>query len=79
MPDIPPQKPASPQPPLINVWSLAGEIGFILALPLVILVVLGVKVDKHFGTTPLFIIVGMLLSMVISATAIIRKVRRLKL
>jgi F0F1-type ATP synthase assembly protein I len=78
MPETPTKKPAS-DPPLINVWGLAGEIGFILALPLVILVMLGVKADTYFGTTPLFIIVGMLVSMIISAIAITRKVRRLKL
>lgn len=63
--------------PLLNVWALAGEIGFILAVPLVILVFLGVKVDAYFSTTPLFIILGMLLSGVASTISIARKVKRL--
>jgi F0F1-type ATP synthase assembly protein I len=65
-----------PQPHL-NVWALAGELGFIIALPLVLLVLLGVKADAYFGTTPLFIIAGMILSAVASTISIARKVKRL--
>ncbi len=64
-------------PQTINVWATAGEIGVLIALPLVVLVLLGIKLDRYLGTMPLFIICGMILAMVISTIAIARKVRRL--
>ena len=63
----------------VNVWALAGEIGLLLALPLVILVPLAVKLDKAVGTVPLFIIGSLILSMIISTMAVARKVRRITL
>lgn len=63
----------------INVWALAGEIGLLLALPLVILVPLAVKLDKAVGTMPLFIIGSLILSMIISTLAVARKIRKIKL
>ncbi|MEK7556600.1 MAG: hypothetical protein AAB538_01350 [Patescibacteria group bacterium] len=63
----------------VNVWSLAGEIGLLLSLPLVILVPLAVKLDRTFHTLPLFIIGSLILSIVISTLAVARKVRRIKL
>lgn len=60
---------------ILNVWALAGEIGFLLALPLVILVPLAVKLDKMLNTLPLFIIGSLILSMIISMVAVSRKVK----
>ncbi len=71
------QKPPSSPPPIINVWAVAGEIGLIIALPLVLLILGGIKLDKTLGTTPLFIIVALVFSMVISTIAIARKIKRL--
>lgn len=84
MPQASPDKPTAPTtsrptPRLLNVWAIAGEVGFIIALPLVVLVLLGIKLDKALGTTPLFIIGGMVLAMVVSTVAIARKVKRLTL
>lgn len=60
----------------INLWALSGELGLLIALPLVFLVVIGVKLDKWLGTLPLFIIVGMALAGVVSAIAVARKIKR---
>jgi len=65
--------------PVLNVWAIAGEVGLIIALPLVILVLVGIKADKYFGTTPLFIILGMLLAFMLSTISIARKVKRINL
>jgi F0F1-type ATP synthase assembly protein I len=62
---------------LINVWALAGELGFLIALPLVALVLVGIKMDTYFGTMPLFIICALPLSMLLSGIAIARKIKRL--
>lgn len=62
----------------VNVWALAGEIGLLLALPLVILVPLAVKADHSLGTLPLFVIGSLVLALVISTIAVARKVKRVK-
>lgn len=76
-----PTEPKKPDTPnivqTINVWSTAGEIGVIIALPLVVLLLLGIKLDKKLGTTPLFIIIALIGSMVLSTVAIARKIKRL--
>lgn len=64
---------------ITSVWALAGEIGLLLSLPLVILVPLAVKLDRAWDTLPLFIIGSLLLSMVISTIAVARKIHRIKL
>lgn len=60
----------------VNMWALAGEIGLLLALPLVILVPLAVKIDRALSTLPLFILGSLILSLVISTLAVARKVKR---
>ncbi len=45
-----------------RLWSLASEIGFKIAVPLVIFLLIGISLDKWLHTLPLFMIVGMLLS-----------------
>lgn len=61
----------------LNTWSLAGELGIVIAAPLLILILLGVQVDKKLGTTPLFIIVGLLTAMVVSTLGVACKIRQL--
>lgn len=68
---------AQPSPPVLNLWALSGEIGIILALPLVVLIIAGVKLDKYLGTTPLFIILAMIVSAVSSTILIARKIKRM--
>lgn len=60
----------------MNLWVLSGELGLLIALPLVFLVVVGVKLDKWLGTLPLFIIVGVALAAVISGVAVWRKIKQ---
>ncbi len=60
----------------INMWAMSGEIGWKITIPLVVLVILGIKIDKILGTTPLFIILGMILALVISGIAIARMIKR---
>ncbi|MEX1997195.1 MAG: AtpZ/AtpI family protein [Candidatus Andersenbacteria bacterium] len=73
-PNISPEKKSGPA--FFNLWVVSGEIGLLLAIPLVVLILLGIKVDRALGTTPLFIIGGMIVSMVLSSVAIARKIRR---
>lgn len=62
----------------MNVWALSGEVGLLLALPLVILVPLAVKLDKSLHTMPIFIIGSLILSLTISMIAVSRKVKKIQ-
>jgi len=50
--------------------GVAMQLGFSIALPLILFIVLGIFADKKFGTMPLFTIVGVLLSLVVSVMQI---------
>lgn len=52
--------------------SFAYDVGFAIIIPLVVLALAGRFVDQKLGTSPLFLIVGILLSLV-STTIIIYK------
>jgi F0F1-type ATP synthase assembly protein I len=67
-----------PGVPVIRVWALAGELGLLIVIPLLILLLIGIRLDRSFGTTPLFIIAGLILSFVVSAIAIARKVKKVQ-
>lgn len=60
----------------LNLWALSGELGLLIALPLVVFVLVGIKLDRWLGTLPLFIIVGMVLAGMVSTIAVARKIKR---
>ena len=60
-----------------NIWMLSGELGFLIALPLVVASVVGVNMDKAWGTMPVFTLVGMFLAAAFSTAVIIRKLKKL--
>lgn len=65
-----------PRPP--GFWralALASELGYVIAVPLVLLAAGGRFADRRFGTSPVLLFVGVLLAIVISSTWIARKVR----
>lgn len=57
--------------------GMVGELGFIIAIPLIVTILAGIWLDKKFNTTPFFIIVGILLSITTSSIAIGRKIKQL--
>jgi F0F1-type ATP synthase assembly protein I len=57
--------------------GMVGELGFIIAIPLIITILAGIWLDKKFNTIPLFMIVGILLAITTSTIAIGRKIKRL--
>ena len=50
--------------------SLGLELGFLIAVPLVIFLLLGVFLDRKFGTMPLFLMIGLLLNVVVTVTGV---------
>ncbi|MBI4414869.1 MAG: AtpZ/AtpI family protein [Candidatus Kerfeldbacteria bacterium] len=62
------------------VWqalSYAWQFGYTVAVPLVILALLGRFLDRRLDTSPWLLLAGILLSMVISTTALV--IRALKI
>lgn len=59
----------SPKPKndTIIALELAWELGYMIALPLVIFVLIGRYVDHVFSTSPLFILIGVLIAFIISS------------
>ncbi len=63
-----------------SLWyalSLAWNLGYIIALPIVVLGFSGAWLDKKLGTTPLFILTGIFLSLVLSGIGLYRKVKEI--
>jgi len=63
-----------------NIWSalnLAWELGYTIAIPIVILGFGGAWIDKKLGSSPGFLLTGIMLSVIISGVAVYRKIRSL--
>jgi F0F1-type ATP synthase assembly protein I len=76
-PIIPEVKEEKPNVPTTKgeLIAFAFDMGFAIALPLVLFAGGGRYIDKLNGTTPLFLIIGLLLSLVSTGIIIWRKVR----
>jgi len=56
-----------------SALGLAWDLGYAIALPLVLLALGGRLLDKALGSTPLFMLVGVVLSMVVTSWLVYRK------
>lgn len=59
-----------------NTWfvlGLLGQMGYIIAVPLVFLALLGRFIDKRYDTSPWFLIAGMFLALIISTFWVYKK------
>ena len=57
-------------------WSavgLAWELGYTIAVPIVVLALLGRYLDKKLGTTPWLLLAGILISIAVSSWAVYKK------
>lgn len=59
--------------------KFAYDLGISICIPLVILAGLGIWADKKFQTKPLFMIVGLLLSLITTGISINKKIKEFKL
>ena len=57
--------------------SLAFDMGFMIAIPIVVLTLGGKLVDNYFSTSPLFLLIGVLISTVVSTYLVFKKVKNL--
>jgi F0F1-type ATP synthase assembly protein I len=58
----------------VNLLELGIEFGLLIAVPLILLLALGFYLDKTFGTVPLFILIGLFLSICISSYMLYKKI-----
>ncbi|MBI4363520.1 MAG: AtpZ/AtpI family protein [Candidatus Doudnabacteria bacterium] len=76
MTETPSQKP----PKSVSKWqiaSLAMELGFIIALPLVAFGLIGKRLDAKFGTSPWLTLVGTLLAIAATTVWLIRRFKEI--
>ncbi len=58
-------------------FGLASELGFLIALPLIALVLVGHALDAKFGTKVVFTLLGMAIALGVSSYAIWRKIKKI--
>ena len=54
--------------------SLAWDLGYIIALPIVILGFGGAYADKHWDTSPLLLLIGIGLALIVTAVGVSKKI-----
>ena len=74
--DKPSPKPAE-RSTIFQALGLAWELGYIIAVPLVVLALAGRLADRAWGTSPWLLLLGVLLSIVLSSWLIVVKTRRI--
>ena len=60
-----------------SALSLAWELGYTIAVPLVVLVLGGRWLDRHFGTSPWMLLTGVMVSIPISTVVIYMKMAKI--
>lgn len=63
---------------IFYLFGLLGQIGFVIAIPVAALAYLGAMADKKFSTSPLFILLGIFLSMIISGLSICKMIKKIE-
>ncbi len=56
--------------------SFAFDLGFAIIIPLIIFALGGRFLDKKFETSPLFLIIGILISLIFTSVAVYKKTRK---
>ena len=73
-----PESEKKPEPPVDwTVYSMVFETGYTIAIPLVLFALGGRYLDKVLGTSPLILLAGILISIVISSVLIYKKVSKI--
>lgn len=62
---------------LFQALNLAWELGYTIAIPLVVLALGGRLLDKRLGTSPWLLLAGVLVSIVITTWLVYRKTKRI--
>lgn len=65
------------EPSWADSFKLVGQLGFEIAIPLVAFALGGRWVDKYLNTSPLFLLLGMSISVVLTTFLVARRIKRL--
>ena len=57
--------------------SLAWELGYVIAIPIAVLGFAGAYADRYFKSSPIFLLTGVFLSILISTIGIIKKAKEI--
>lgn len=57
-----------------SAWALAFELGYQIAIPLVVFALAGRFADKYFDTSPWLLLLGILISIFVSSFIVYKKV-----
>ena len=63
-----------------SFWSVVGiawQLGYTIAVPLVVLAFVGRFLDRKFGTSPWLLLAGILLALVVTGIGVTRQIRAL--
>ncbi len=60
-----------------NAWQLAFELGYTIAVPIVLFALLGRWADNSWGTSPWLLLAGILISILISSFVVYKKVSKI--
>lgn len=63
---------------MLFAFGLAGQLGFMIGVPIVLLALAGRYLDISIGTSPLFLLLGALLAAITSGIWVYRSVDRLR-
>jgi F0F1-type ATP synthase assembly protein I len=64
-----------------NIWfvfSTLSQVGLVIAVPVAVFAYFGAKMDRFYHTTPLFMISGMGLSLLVSSLLIYRMIKKIE-
>jgi F0F1-type ATP synthase assembly protein I len=61
----------------LKAVSLAWDLGYIIAIPLVVLAISGRLLDKKFDSSPVLLLTGIILAMIISGVLTFRKTKKI--
>ncbi len=59
----------------VRLWSLASEIGFKIAIPLLVFLLAGIWLDRMLGTKPVFMLLAILLALASSAYLVAQMIK----
>lgn len=65
------------QVPVLMYLSGAGDVGLTFAIPLLLALYVGTKIDVHFGSKPLATLVLLVLGLVVSVVSVGKKIQQL--
>ncbi|MEK7570591.1 MAG: AtpZ/AtpI family protein [Patescibacteria group bacterium] len=57
--------------------GIAWELGYVIAIPIVVLGIVGRFLDKHFGTSPWLFLAGVIISITLTSFGLVWKFKKL--